>query len=55
MIHGWSLIIGQFIVRNQEKVEDCPLQITCPSPLVAKETGNLDAMVYLADPKHCLV
>lgn len=55
MIHGWSLIIGQFIVRNGEKIEDCPLQITCPSPLVAKETGNLDAMVYLADPKHCLV
>jgi hypothetical protein len=55
MIHGWSLIIGQFIVRNGEKVDDVPLEIICPSPLVAKEAGNLDAMFYLADPKHCLV
>ena len=55
MIHGWSLVIGQFIVRNQEKVDDLPLEIICPSPLVAKEMGNLDAVFYLADPKHCLV
>ncbi len=55
MIHGWSLIIGQFIVRNREKVEDVPLEIICPSPLVARETGNLDAMFYLSDPKHCLI
>lgn len=55
MIHGWSLIIGQFIVRNGEEVDDVPLEIICPSPLVAKEAGNLDAMFYLADPKHCLV
>jgi ribose transport system substrate-binding protein len=55
MVHGWSLVIGQFIVRNNEPLEDLPLKITCPSPLVAKETGNLDAMLYLADPKHCLI
>lgn len=55
MTHAWSLIIGQFIVRNQERVEDLPLKITCPSPLAAREAGNLDAMSYLADPKHCLV
>ena len=55
LIHGWSLMIGQFIVRNDEKVEDLPLRIICPSPLVARETGNLDAMFYLSDPKHCLI
>lgn len=55
MIHGWALILGQFIVRNQEKVDDIPLRITCPSPLVALETGNLEAMMYLSDPKHCLI
>lgn len=55
MIHSWSLAIGQFIVRNEEKIDDVPLQIICPSPLVARETGNLDAMFYLSDPKHCLV
>jgi len=55
MIHGWSLVIGQFIVRNREKADDLPREIVCPSPLVAKEIGNLDAMFYLADPKHCLV
>ena len=55
IIHGWSLIIGQFIVRNNEKIEDLPLEITCPSSLVARETGNLEAMLYLSDPKHCLL
>jgi len=55
IIHGWSLIIGQFIVHNNEKIEDVPLEITCPSPLVARETGNLEAMLYLSDPKHCLL
>lgn len=55
MIHGWSLMIGQFIVRNREEVDDLPRKIICPSPLVARETGNLDAMFYLNDPKHCLL
>ena len=54
MIHAWSLIIGQFIVRNEEQVDDLPLEVICPSPLVARETGNLEAMLYLADPKHGL-
>ena len=55
MIHGWSLIVGQFIVRNGESVDDLPLKIICPSTLVARETGNLEAMFYLADPDHGLV
>jgi len=55
MIHGWSLVIGQFVVRNREKADNLPLEIICPSPLVAREMGNLDAVFYLADPKHCLV
>jgi len=55
MLHSWALIIGQFIVRNQEKIEDVPLEIPCPCPLVARETGNLDAMFWLSDPRHCMV
>ncbi len=55
MLHSWALIIGQFIVRNQEKIDDVPLEIPCPSPLVAKETGNLEAMFWLSDPRHCMV
>jgi ribose transport system substrate-binding protein len=55
MLHSWALIIGQFIVRNREKIEDVPLEIPCPCPLVAKETGNLDAMFWLSDPRHCMV
>lgn len=31
------------------------LEIPCPCPLVSKEAGNLDAMFYLSDPKHCMV
>ena len=55
LIHGWSLVIGQFIVRNQEKIEDVPEEIILPSPLVSQEAGNIDAMFYLSDPKHCLM
>ncbi len=54
MIHMYALVIGQYIVRNQETLDDVPLEIICPSPLVAKEIGNLDAMYYLSDPSHCL-
>lgn len=54
MIHMYALVIGQFIVRNQEKF-DRLLKIVLPCPLVSKESGNLDAMLYLSDPKHCLV
>jgi ribose transport system substrate-binding protein len=55
LIHRTSLIVGQFIVRNNEKADQLPLEIITPGPLVAKETNNLDAMIYLADPTHCLV
>ncbi|NUQ60969.1 MAG: sugar ABC transporter substrate-binding protein [Pirellulales bacterium] len=55
MIHGYSLIVGQFIVRNKEKIDEVPKQIILPSPLVSKESGNLDAMFFLSDPRHCLV
>ena len=54
MIHMYALVIGQYIVRNQETLDDVPLEIICPSPLVAKEIGNLEAMYYLSDPSHCL-
>ena len=54
MIHMYALVIGQSIVRNAEAIEDVPLEIICPSPLVAKEIGNLEAMYYLSDPSHCL-
>lgn len=55
LIHMTALVIGQFIVRNQEKAENVPLEIVTPGPLVTKDTGNLEAMLYLADPRHCLV
>ncbi len=55
LIHKTALEIGQFICRNSEKVDELPLEIITPGPLVAQETGNLDAMFYLADPRHCLV
>lgn len=56
LIHRTALIVGQFIVRNQEKVEDVPLEIITPGPLVSLEQKNaLDAMFYLADPTHCMV
>lgn len=54
-IHMLSLVIGQFIVRNGESMEDVPLEIITPGPLVSQESGNLEAMFYLSDPKHCLV
>lgn len=55
LIHMTALVIGQFIVRNQEPVDALPLEIITPGPLVSKETGNLQAMQYLADPRHCMV
>ena len=54
-LHMTSVVIGQFIARNKEKLNDVPLHISLPSPLVSKEAGNLDAMFYMSDPKHCLV
>lgn len=55
LIHMTSLVVGQFIVRNEESIDGVPLEIVTPGPLVTKDTGNLEAMLYLADPKHCLV
>jgi ribose transport system substrate-binding protein len=55
LIHMTSLVVGQFIVRNQEPIDAVPLEIVTPGPLVSRESGNLEAMLYLADPKHCLV
>jgi ribose transport system substrate-binding protein len=55
LIHMTSLVLGQFIVRNNEPVDSVPLEIVTPGPLVSLDTGNLDAIAYLADPKHCLV
>jgi len=55
MIHMMSLVIGQFICRNEETLDDVPPEIPLPNPLVSKEAGNIDAMFYLSDPKHCLV
>jgi ribose transport system substrate-binding protein len=55
MIHGYSLILGQFIVRNKEAIDEVPKQVLLPCPLVSKESGNLDAMFFLSDPRHCLV
>jgi len=55
MIHMMAVVVGQFICRNQEKIEDLPVEIPLPCPLVSKEAGNLEAMFYLSDPKHCLV
>lgn len=55
LIHMTSLVIGQFIVRNSESIDEVPLEIITPGPLVAPETGNLEAQLYLAEPRHCLV
>jgi len=55
LIHMTALALGQFIVRNKEAVENVPLEIVTPGPLVSRDTGNLEAMLYLADPRHCLV
>jgi ribose transport system substrate-binding protein len=54
-LHMLALVVGQFIVRNGEKLDDVPVEISCPSPLVSKEAGNVEAMFYLSDPTHCIV
>ena len=55
LIHMNALVIGQFIVRNREPIGKLPLRIVTPGPLVSRETGNVDAMLYMANPSHCLV
>jgi ribose transport system substrate-binding protein len=54
-IHQLALVIGQFIARNGEKIEDLPIEITLPTILVSKEAGNLDAILYLSNPTHCVM
>ena len=55
-IHQTALFVGQFIARNQEKMESVPLEIITPGPLVTMDDPRvLEAMTYLADPFHCMV
>jgi ribose transport system substrate-binding protein len=55
-IHRTSLFLGQFMARNKESVDQAPLEIITPGPLVTLEHPRaLEAMYYLADPLHCLV
>ncbi len=55
LIHMTALSLGQFIARNGEKLAELPQTIITPGPLVSLATGNLEAQLYLADPRHCLV
>jgi ribose transport system substrate-binding protein len=55
-IHQTALFLGQFIVRNKEKLDSVPLEIITPGPLVTGDNPRvLEAMYYLADPAHCIV
>ena len=55
-IHQTALFVGQFIVRNKEKIDSVPLEIVTPGPLVTGDNQQvLEAMYYLADPSHCIV
>lgn len=55
-IHQTALFLGQFIVRNKEKIDAVPLEIITPGPLVTGDSPRvLEAMYYLADPMHCIV
>ena len=55
-IHQTSLFLGQFFVRNKESIDNAPLEIITPGPLVIPESPRvLEAMYYLADPTHCIV
>lgn len=55
-IHRTSLFIGQFIARNNESIDQVPLEVITPGPLVSRDDPNmLAAMYYLADETHGLV
>ena len=55
-IHRTALFLGQFFARNKETIEQAPLEIITPGPLVIPESPSvLEAMYYLADPLHCIV
>ena len=53
-VHFLALVIGAYIVRHKEKVENVPLEIAVPTTRVRLEDGNVDAMFFLADQQHCL-
>jgi ribose transport system substrate-binding protein len=55
LIHKTALEIGRFFVARGEKVDDVPLHVQLPGPLVSQESGNLDAMFYLSDPARSLL
>lgn len=55
-IHRTALFLGQFFARNKESVDQAPLEIITPGPLVTADNPRvLEAMYYLADPAHCIV
>lgn len=55
-IHRTALFLGQFFARNKEAVDQAPLEIITPGPLVTLDSPRtLEAMYYLADPAHCIV
>ena len=55
-IHRTALFIGQFIARNQESIDQVPLEVITPGPLVTLDDPNmLAAMYYLSDESHGLV
>ncbi|GIX04395.1 MAG: ABC transporter substrate-binding protein [Planctomycetaceae bacterium] len=55
-IHRTALFLGQFIARNQESLDQVPLEVITPGPLVTRDNPRvLQAMYYLADEKHGLV
>lgn len=55
-IHRTALFLGQFFVRNKETIDQAPLEIITPGPLVIPENPRvLEAMYYMADPAHCIV
>ncbi len=55
LIHMTALALGQFMVRNGETIDEVPEKVVTPGPLVSQDTGNLEAMRYMADPRHCMV
>ena len=55
-IHRTALFLGQFFARNKEAVDQAPMEIITPGPLVTLDSPRtLEAMYYLADPTHCIV
>lgn len=53
-LHFLALVIGAYLVRHEESIDDVPLVVTVPTTRVSLQDGNVDSMLFLADPKHCL-